>query len=108
MTWGGMCNTNTPLTSWQMALMGSLCDHALLPHTPKCSHFQVSTPSGDFFVAAVTVAVEPDDDSKPFLEFMVRGGRGGGGRGTGQPRSSKTGLPNAMEEQFERSGKGGR
>ena len=42
-------------------------------HTPEYSHLQVSTPSGDFFVAAVTVAVEPDDDSKPFLEFMVRG-----------------------------------
>ena len=47
-------------------------------HTPEYSHLQVSTPSGDFFVAAVTVAVEPDDDSKPFLEFMVRGMRGGG------------------------------
>ncbi|GAX74434.1 hypothetical protein CEUSTIGMA_g1883.t1 [Chlamydomonas eustigma] len=37
---------------------------------------KVSTSSGDMHVAEVYVAEEPEDDSKPFLEFMVTNKRG--------------------------------
>ena len=37
---------------------------------------QVSTVAGELFLAEVTNKNEADDDSKPFLEFMVSNKRG--------------------------------
>lgn len=52
---------------------------AALPSMKPFSPFppsQVATLAGDLYVAEVTVANDPDDDSKPFLEFMVTNKRG--------------------------------